>query len=93
MLREWIIEYRVHLGLPELEEDLELEYDNLVKSLFLSIEEAYEKPSMQGPQARYPLSIEEIGKKVFLKNSRVIRIYAKYKSRFIVVINSFKFEE
>lgn len=67
MLREWIFEYRVHLGLPELEGNLEFNYDNLVKNLYFSIEEAYSKSSMQGPQARYPLSIEEIGKKYFLK--------------------------
>jgi len=67
MLRDWIMEYRVHQVLSELEGNLDLEYDSLVGNLFLSIEEAYEKPSMQGPQNRYPLSIEEIGKKYFLK--------------------------
>lgn len=67
MLREWIHEYRAHLSLPALEEELDLNYDTLVNTLFKSIDEAYQKDSMQGPRHRYFLSIEEIGKKYFLK--------------------------
>ncbi|WP_078410113.1 DNA phosphorothioation-dependent restriction protein DptG [Priestia abyssalis] len=67
MLRDWIMEYRVHLSLGTVEENLELEYDTLVQALFNSIEEAYQKDTMQGPRHRYSLSIEEIGRKYFLK--------------------------
>lgn len=67
MLRDWIMEYRGHLSLEFFEENLELEYDMLVHSLFNSIEEAYEKSTMQGSGSRYALSLEEIGKKYFLK--------------------------
>lgn len=67
MLRNWVIEYQSHLSLELSKEKLELEYENLVQALFKSIEAAYEKESMQGPRHRYWLSIEEIGKKYFLK--------------------------
>ncbi|MGG2066933.1 DNA phosphorothioation-dependent restriction protein DptG [Bacillus sp. S14(2024)] len=67
MLRDWVMEYRGHLSLELFEENLELDYDVLVHALFSSIEEAYEKDTMQGPRHRYSLSIEEIGKKYFLK--------------------------
>ncbi|OLR22393.1 DNA phosphorothioation-dependent restriction protein DptG [Bacillus cereus] len=67
MLQDWIIEYRRHLALEDCRENLELEYDFLVQTLFTSIEEAYDKDSMKGPKPRYYLSIEEIGKKYFLK--------------------------
>ncbi|ASZ16051.1 MULTISPECIES: DNA phosphorothioation-dependent restriction protein DptG [Bacillus cereus group] len=67
MLCDWVMEYRRHLGLGAYEGNLELEYDTLVQSLFRSIEEAYEKDTMQGPRHRYSLSIEEVGKKYFLK--------------------------
>jgi len=67
MLCDWVMEYRGHLGLGAYEGNLELEYDTLVQSLFRSIEEAYEKDTMQGPRHRYSLSIEEVGKKYFLK--------------------------
>lgn len=49
MLCDWVMEYRRHLGLGAYEGNLELEYDTLVQSLFRSIEEAYEKDTMQGP--------------------------------------------
>ncbi|MED2151502.1 DNA phosphorothioation-dependent restriction protein DptG, partial [Bacillus thuringiensis] len=67
MLCDWVMEYRRHLGLGAYEGNLELEYDTIVQSLFRSIEEAYEKDTMQGPRHRYSLSIEEVGKKYFLK--------------------------
>lgn len=67
MLHDWIMEYRRHLALDEYEETLELEYEVLVQVLFTSIEESYEKSTMKGPKSRYYLSIEEIGKKYFLK--------------------------
>lgn len=67
MLREWIIEYRSILSLQEEYLAKDLEYDVLVDKLYSSIEEAYEKPTMQGPRNRYQLSIEEIGKKFFMK--------------------------
>lgn len=67
MLRDWVMEYREHLSLALFEENLILEYDVLVHALYSSIEEAYEKDTMQGPRHRYSLSIEEIGKKYFLK--------------------------
>ncbi|OZT13656.1 DNA phosphorothioation-dependent restriction protein DptG [Priestia aryabhattai] len=67
LLKQWIIEYRVHSSLPEIEICSEGTYSSLVDLLYSSIEEAYQKPSMQGPRNRYSLSIEEIGKKFFLK--------------------------
>jgi DNA phosphorothioation-dependent restriction protein DptG len=66
MLRDWVNEYRTHLSLSPVN-NLDLEYFSLVNSLYISIEEAYEKPTLQGPRNRYALSIEEIGKKFFLK--------------------------
>ncbi|MCY9138068.1 DNA phosphorothioation-dependent restriction protein DptG [Peribacillus frigoritolerans] len=67
MLRLWIVEYRFHLALPEKNLLESLNYDDLVTNLYSSIEEAYEKPTMLGTRNRYHLSIEEIGKKYFLK--------------------------
>ncbi|WMX54806.1 DNA phosphorothioation-dependent restriction protein DptG [Peribacillus sp. R9-11] len=67
LLRQWIVEYRFHLALPGQNLPENLTYEDLVAKLYSSIEEAYEKPTMQGPRNRYNLSIEEIGKKFFLK--------------------------
>lgn len=67
LLNQWIVEYRFHLALPEQNLPENLTYEDLVAKLYSSIEEAYEKPTMQGPRNRYSLSIEEIGKKFFLK--------------------------
>ncbi|MDM5211012.1 DNA phosphorothioation-dependent restriction protein DptG [Peribacillus sp. NJ4] len=67
LLGQWIVEYRFHLALPEQNLPKNLPYEDLVAKLYSSIEEAYEKPTMQGPRNRYNLSIEEIGKKFFLK--------------------------
>jgi DNA phosphorothioation-dependent restriction protein DptG len=67
LLNQWIVEYRFHLALPEQNLPENLTYEDLVAKLYASIEEAYEKPTMQGPRNRYSLSIEEIGKKFFLK--------------------------
>ncbi|MFF2496864.1 DNA phosphorothioation-dependent restriction protein DptG [Peribacillus sp. NPDC058075] len=67
LLSKWIVEYRFHLALPEQNLPENLTYEDLVAKLYSSIEEAYEKPTMQGPRNRYSLSIEEIGKKFFLK--------------------------
>lgn len=67
ILKEWLKEYRQHLSLSPFTEKIEFEYNSLVEALFSSIEEAYQKATMQGPRNRYPLSIEEIGKKSFLK--------------------------
>ncbi|HDR6389457.1 DNA phosphorothioation-dependent restriction protein DptG [Bacillus cereus] len=67
MLRDWIIEHRKYSGLRVYEEDLVLEYDTLVQYLFRNIKEVYEKSTMLGSRNRYFLSIEEIGKKYFLK--------------------------
>lgn len=67
LLSQWIVEYRFHLSLPAQTLPENLTYEDLVAKLYSSIEEAYEKPTMQGPRNRYSLSIEEIGKKFFLK--------------------------
>ncbi|PEJ38204.1 DNA phosphorothioation-dependent restriction protein DptG [Bacillus wiedmannii] len=67
MLHDWIVEYRKYSGLRAYEEDLVLEYDTLVQYLFRNIKEGYEKSTMLGSRNRYFLSIEEIGKKYFLK--------------------------
>ncbi|MBP2079462.1 DNA phosphorothioation-dependent restriction protein DptG [Oceanobacillus polygoni] len=67
MIREWMQEYRSILSLTNNSIDENLEYDELVMELFKSIQETYEKSTMQGPQSRYPLSIDEVGKKYFMK--------------------------
>lgn len=67
LLKEWIIEYRSLLELPEKISLESLDYEELVHKLFDSIQETYSKSTMLGPQSRYPLSIEEIGKKYFMK--------------------------
>ena len=61
-LKEWIAEYRYHTSLPEVEIDDD-EYQNLVKELFSSLNDGIQA----GPKSRYALSIEEIGKRYFLK--------------------------
>lgn len=67
MLKEWILEYRIILELPERTGSWGMDYDDLVIGLFDSIYETYSKSTMQGPQSRYPLAIEEVGKKYFIK--------------------------
>ncbi|MBY0078483.1 DNA phosphorothioation-dependent restriction protein DptG [Priestia aryabhattai] len=67
LLEQWITEYRLHSLLPEEDKTFSSTYQSLTDNLFSSIEEAYQKPSMQGPRNRYSLSIEEVGKKYFLK--------------------------
>lgn len=66
VLCDWIKIYREQMSLSPKTIDNE-GYEDLVQYLYNSILEAYQKPNMLGPRSRYPLSIEEIGKKYFMK--------------------------
>lgn len=60
-IQKWILIYRDNYMLEEI--DLELEFNNLISTLSNSLLEKIDQSTM----SRYALSIEEIGKKYFLK--------------------------
>ena len=62
LIKAWISEYRYHTSLPEI--DIKNEnYENLITILYESLDEGVSAET----KSRYALSIEEIGKRYFLK--------------------------
>lgn len=60
-IQQWIKEYRTNFSLDEIETPLE--FESLINCLINSLSEKIEQATM----SRYALSIEEIGKRYFLK--------------------------
>ncbi|USK35047.1 DNA phosphorothioation-dependent restriction protein DptG [Bacillus sp. F19] len=88
VLTNWILEYR---GLMELEQIKELpeKYDELIISLYNSIEEVHTKlPTKQGTKSRYSLSLEQIGKKYFLKTRGSLGYMLNIKQELLLLITT-----
>ncbi|WP_156291354.1 DNA phosphorothioation-dependent restriction protein DptG [Oceanobacillus salinisoli] len=83
VLRKWIEEYRYHTSLPELDLN-DNSYDNLVMKLYQSINEGITLET----KSRYSLSIEEIGKRYFLKTRGVLGYMLNISQDFLLLLTT-----
>ncbi len=82
ILRTWITEYRYHTSLPEIE--LTNTYDDLVTQLFESLKEGVREET----KSRYALSIEEVGKKYFLKTRGALGYMLNVTQEFLLLLTA-----
>lgn len=81
-LKQWIKEYRHHVSLPEMK--LDDDYNLLVTKLFESLNEGI----VAETKSRYALSIEEIGKKYFLKTRGILGYMLNVTQDFILLLTA-----
>ncbi|GAA0492761.1 hypothetical protein GCM10008986_18940 [Salinibacillus aidingensis] len=83
VLKTWIGEYRYHVSLLPLE-TLADDFDGLVDQLFLSLDEGVPKET----KTRFALSIEEIGKRYFLKTRGVLGYMLNISQDFLLLLTT-----
>lgn len=83
LLKQWIKEYRYHTYLTDLE-SMPNDYEELVQLLYSSLDEGIEKAT----KSRYALSIEEIGKKYFLKTRGALGYMLNVSQDFLLLLTA-----
>ncbi|MGM0409823.1 MAG: DNA phosphorothioation-dependent restriction protein DptG [Bacillota bacterium] len=83
IIKEWIIEYRDNRGLDNLDLD-EKKYENLIEILINSLDQAVKTAT----KSRYRLSLDEIGKKYFLKSRGSLSYVGNITKEFLIFLTA-----
>ncbi|KGX89830.1 hypothetical protein N781_08925 [Pontibacillus halophilus JSM 076056 = DSM 19796] len=88
LLKSWVEEYRYHSSLTPIE--LQDDFEELVRSLVTSLSEGGLR---LGPTSRFKLSIDEIGKKYFLKTRGSLGYMLNITQDFLLLLTAITVKE
>lgn len=82
VIKKWVGEYRQHVSLPP--QEIPYDYEGVVNALYLSLLDGVSAET----KSRYALSIEEIGKKYFLKTRGALGYMLNVSQDFLLLLTA-----